>query len=143
MFSFEKMDPSQLLRFLKKLPGKSGRAHFKIFKQQDTEEILAFIFDELCSNFILTLDLVQGKTMVTNEGLSCHQIIDNEDFFAIFQLLVANIVQSSLDLFLTLEHLSGDNFFSVTTRLRQFLIIQLKQFVNFQGTVTEDRHQCC
>ena len=82
MFSFEKMDPSQLLRFLKKLPGKSGRAHFKIFKQQDTEEILAFIFDELCSNFILTLDLVQGKT--TNEGLSCHQIIDNEDFLPSF-----------------------------------------------------------
>ena len=66
-------------------------------------------------------------------------------FFIIFQ-------QSSLDLFLMPEHLSGDNSFLRNYcsslqpgiiecgffRVRQFLIIKLKWFVNFQGTVTKD-----
>ena len=61
-------------------------------------------------------------------------------------------MQSSLDLFLTPEHLSEVNsFFSNCcsslqpvviehgfSRVWQFLIIQLKRFVNFQGTVTKD-----
>ena len=61
-------------------------------------------------------------------------------------------MQSSLGLFLTQEHLSEVNsFFSNYcsslqpviiehgfSRVWQFLIIQLKRFVNFQGTVTKD-----
>ena len=43
--------------------------------------------------------------------LSYHQIIDNEDSFTIFQLLVADTVQSSLDVFLMPEHLLRDKFF--------------------------------
>ena len=111
-----------------------------------------WILDELCGDFILALDLVQVKTRVTIDCLHCHQSIDNEDSFSIFQLLVANTVQSSLDLFLTPEHLSGVNSFfcnycslpepAITeygfSRIEQFLIIQLKRFANSQGTVTKD-----
>ena len=111
-----------------------------------------WILDELCGDFILALDLVQVKTRVTIDCLHCHQSIDNEDSFSIFQLLVANTVQSSLDLFLIPEHLSGVNSFfcnycsspepAITeygfSRIEQFLIIQLKRFANSQGTVTKD-----
>ena len=111
-----------------------------------------WILDELCGDFILALDLVQVKTRVTIDCLHCHQSIDNEDSFSIFQLLVANTVHSSLDLFLTPEHLSGVNSFfcnycsspepAITeygfSRIEQFLIIQLKRFANSQGTVTKD-----
>ena len=111
-----------------------------------------WILDKLCGDFILALDLVQVKTRVTIDCLHCHQSIDNEDSFSIFQLLVANTVQSSLDLFLTPEHLSGVNSFfcnycsspepAITeygfSRIEQFLIIQLKRFANSQGTVTKD-----
>ena len=111
-----------------------------------------WILDELCGDFILALDLVQVKTRVTIDCLHCHQSIDNEDSFSIFQLLVANTVQSSLDLFLTPDYLSGVNSFfcnycsspepAITeygfSRIEQFLIIQLKRFANSQGTVTKD-----
>ena len=139
------IDPLQVLV-------KSGRPYFNIFEQQDAGEILACILDELCGDFIRALDLVQFKTKVTIDCLSCHQSIDNEDSFTIFQLPVANTVQSSLDLFLTPEHLSGDNSFFCGycsslqpaiidhsfSRVEQFLIIQLKRFANFQGTLTKD-----
>ena len=85
---------------------------------------------------------------VTIDCLSCHQSSDNEDSFTVFQLPVPN-TKSLLDLFLTPEHLLGDFFFFCNncsslqsaiiehgfSRVRQFSIIQLKQFVNFQGTV--------
>ena len=118
--------------------------------QLDAREILACILDELCGNFILALDLMQVKTRVTIDCFSCHQSIDNQDSFIIFQHPVANTVQSSLDLFLTPEHLSGDNSFCNYcsslqpaiiehgfSRVRQFLIIQLRRFVNFHGIVTK------
>ena len=84
--------------------------------------------------------------------ICCHQSIDNEDSFTLFQLLVANTVQFSLDLFLTPQDPSGHNYFFCNycsslqpaiiehyfSRVGQFLIIQLKRFVNFQGTVTKD-----
>ena len=131
---------------------KAGTPHLNIFEQQDAEEIFVYILDEFCGDFILALDWVQVKVRVTIICLSCHQSIDNEDSFTIFQLPVANTVQFSVDLFLTPEHLSGDNsFFSnyysslqpaiiehCFSRIGQFLIIQLKRFVNFQGTVTKD-----
>ena len=105
------IDPSQFVRFLKQVLVKSGRPYFNIFDQQDAEIIMACILDELCGNFILALDLVQVKTRVTTDCLSCHQNIDNEDSFIIFQLPVANTVQISLDLFLTPGHFLGDSFF--------------------------------
>ena len=131
---------------------KSGRPHFNIFEQQDVGEILACILDELCSDFILALDMVQVKTTVTMDFLPCHQRNEYENSFTIFQLLVANTVQSSLDLLLTPEHLSGDNSFFCNycsslqsaiiehgfSKAGQFIIIQLKRFVNFQGTVTKE-----
>ena len=145
------IDPSQFLRFLEEVLVKSGRLHFNIFEQQDVGEILACILDELCGDFILALDLVQVKTKVTIDCLSCHQSIDNEDPFSILKLPLANTMQSSLDSFLMPEHLSGDNsffccncsslkpaFFEHGFLVIQFLIIQLKRFVNFQRTVTKD-----
>ena len=44
-------------------------------------------------------------------GLSCHQSIQNEDSFAIFQLPGANKVESSLDLYVKPEHLLEDFIF--------------------------------
>ena len=78
------IDPSQFLRFLKKVLVKSGKPHFNIFGQQDAAEILACILDELC---------------------------DNEYSFTIFSASGTNAVQSSLELFLTPEHLLGDYSF--------------------------------
>ena len=144
--------PSQFLRFLKQVLVKSGRPYFNIFEQQSTWEILACILGELCGDSILALDLVQVKTRVTIDCLSCQQSIDNEDSFTIFQLPVASTVQSSFNLFLTPEHLLRDNSFFCDycsflqpatidhgfSRVGQFLIIQLKRFVNFQGTLTKD-----
>ena len=146
------IDPSQFLRLLKQMLVKSGRPHFNIFKQQNVREILACILYERCCDFIFALDFVQVKTRVTIDCLSCQQCIENEDSFTIFQLPVANTVQSCLDLFLTPEHLSGDNSFfydycsslqptiidSSFCRVGHYLIIQLKWFVNFQETVTKD-----
>ena len=80
------IEPSQFLRFLKQVLVKSGRPYFNIFDQQDAEIIMACVLDELCGDFILALDLVQVKTRVTIYCLSCHQSIDNEDSFIIFQL---------------------------------------------------------
>ena len=129
------IDPFQFLRFLKQVLVKSERPHFNIFQQQDAREILDCILYELCGDFIL----VQVKTRVTMDSLSFHRSVDNEDFHTIFQLPVANTVQSSLDLFLSPEHLSGDNsfFYNYCSSL-QLAIIELRRFVDFQGTVTRD-----
>ena len=96
--------------FLKQVLVKSGKPHFNIFEQQDIMEILVYMLDECCVDFILAFDLVQIKTRGTKDCLSCHQNIGNKDYFTLFQLLVANTAQS-LDLFLTPEHFSGDNSF--------------------------------
>ena len=64
-------DPSQFLKFGNQVLAKSGRKHFNIFEQQDTREILACVLDELCGDFIFALDLVQVKTKVTIDCLSC------------------------------------------------------------------------
>ena len=74
------IDRSQFLRFLKQVLVKSGRPYFNIFQQQVAGKVLACILDELC-DFILALDLVQVNTKVIIDCLSCHQSIDNEDFF--------------------------------------------------------------
>lgn len=50
---------------------KSVRLNFDIFELQDAGGILVCILDELCGNFILALDLVQVKTWVTIDCLSC------------------------------------------------------------------------
>ena len=109
------IDPFQFLRFLRQVLLKSGTPHFNIFEQQNAGEIFSCILDELSGNFTLALDLVQVKTRVTIHCLSCQQGIDNGDFFALFMLSVANTVQSTLDLFLTPEHLPGDNSFFCNT----------------------------
>ena len=101
----------QLFRFLKQVLVKCGRLHFNIFEQQDAGKILACILDELCGDFILALDLVQVKARVITDCLPAHQNTENEDSFTIFQLPVANTVQSSVHLFLKSEHLSGGNSF--------------------------------
>ena len=103
------IDPSQFLRFLKEVLKKFGRSHFKIFEQQDAGKILTCILDELCGYFILALDLVQFKTRVTIDCLSRHKSIYSEDSLTIFQLPVANTMQTSLDLFLAAKHPSGEN----------------------------------
>lgn len=46
-------------------------------------------------NFIPALSLVEVKTTVTIDCLSCHQSIDNKDSIAIFQLTVGNTVRST------------------------------------------------
>ena len=131
---------------------KSGRPHFNIFEQQDAKEISTCILDELCGNFILALDLVQVKIRVTVDCWFSHHTIDKKESFTILQLSVATFtvaqctVQLSLDLFLTPKLHSGVNSFFCNyssslqpgiiehgfSRVRQFLIIQLKPFVNFQ-----------
>ena len=141
-------DPSQFLKLLKEVLIKSGTPYFNFFEQQDAGEILACILDELCGDFILASDEVQVTIRVTIDCLSCHQSSANQDSFTVFQLPVPN-TKSSLDLFFMPEHLSGEYFFfcnncsslqsAITghgfSRARPFPIIQLKQFVNFQGTV--------
>ena len=96
--------------FLKQVLVKSGKPHFNIFEQQDIMEILVYMLDECCVDFILAFDLVQIKTRGTIDCLPCHQNFGNKDYFTLFQLLVANTAQS-LDLFLTPEHFLGDNSF--------------------------------
>ena len=48
--------------FLKQVLVKSGKPHFNIFEQQDVMEILVYMLDECCVDFILAFDLVQIKT---------------------------------------------------------------------------------
>ena len=69
------LDPFQFLRFLKQVLVKSERPYFNIFEQQDAREILGCILYELCGDFIL----VQVKTRVTMDSLSCHRSVD--DYF--------------------------------------------------------------
>ena len=129
---------------------KSGRSHFNIFEQQDAGEILACILDELCGDCL-------GLGTSQDGGYYRLFVLPPKYWqWRFFYHLSASGSKHSavvfLNIFLTPEHLSGDNsffcnyFLSLKTaiiehgfsRVRQFLIVQLKWFVNFQGTVTKD-----
>ena len=146
------VDPSQFLRFLEQVLRKSGKSDFNLFQQQDACEILSCILDELWGESPTATNLTKVHLKNT---ITCNTCLENnihEDPFSILQLPVADSVQQSVDMFLRSEDLIGTNSYFCNvcsshqpavlehefSRLGNFLIIQLKRFSNFSGSVTKD-----
>ena len=146
------IDPSQFLRFLKQVLTKTGRTDFNLFEQQDASEILSCVLNELCSESLqasIPIKLHVKNTVTCN---LCFQSSVTEDPFMILQLSVSDSTQSAIDSFLKPEELTNNNLFFCNycaslqpavlehefSRLGDFLIIQIKRFLNFSGTVTKN-----
>ena len=88
------IDPTQFLRFPEQVHVKSGRPHLNMFEQQNLGKFWPVFWMNLVAISLLPWTwhkskpgLLKTVVMVT---WSCHQSIDNEDSFTIFQLLVGN-----------------------------------------------------
>ena len=82
---------------------------------------------------------------------SCDGSSSQKDVRSIFQLTVCNSIESSITKFLSKEQLSDDILFDCNfcllrdlhhsikfVRLGLFLILQLKRFIHFNGTISKD-----
>jgi len=146
------IDPSKFLRFLKIILIKMGRTDFDLFQQQDAGEILLCVLTELCSNSLQTSDPIKVRVKNTVCCNSCLQSSITEDPLMILQLPVTSSIQDSVDSFLKPEELTNNNMYFCNvcgshqeavlehefSRLGDFLIIQLKRFLNFSNVVTKD-----
>ena len=146
------IDPSPFLRFLKQVLMKMGRTDFDLFQQQDAGEILSCVLNELCSESVQSSDSIKLHVKNTVCCNLCLQSSITEDPLMILQLSVSSSIQNSIDLFLKPEELTENNLYFCNicashqeaalehefTRLGDFLIIQLKRFVNFSTFVTKD-----
>ena len=146
------LDPSQFLRSLKQVLIKSGRSEFNLFQQQDACEILSCILDELCSESVLALHLININIKNTVTCNSCLLSNIQEDPCKILQLPVSTSVQQSMNSFLQPEELQNDNLYFCNvcsslqpgllehevSKLGDILIIQLKRFLSFGTSVSKD-----
>ena len=111
------------------------------------------MLQEFCANSVVASDLTRIHVKNTVTCNSCLQSNTTEDPLMILQLPVSKSVQNAIDLFLKPEELSGQNSYFCNvcdslqaglldhelSRTGDFLVVQLKRFINLLNSVTKDR----
>ena len=142
------IDPSKFLRHLKNVLLKSGKPYFDVFQQQDAAEFLTCILEELSASNPSAENMIKVSLRVKITCSNCNEDNLKEDVSSILQGPVKPNLQSCLNAFLAVNHLTGSNsvFCHVCqshqpavlsqnlSAIGQYLILQTKRFIN-QGSL--------
>ena len=102
------IDPSHLLRNLQSVAVNSGKTDFNVFQQQDAAEVLSCILDELFSVGVAAQNMINFSLRITITCEKCHQDNIKEEASPLLQVQVKSNIQSSLNVFLASDVLSGE-----------------------------------